>query len=371
MSLPRRAFAAHPDALADLRNLPEPIRDQALLHLQDLVNGERVAKRLQGRLEGFHKVILGVGTDWASHRLVVQFRPAPATSKHEREVYLVAAGPARTTRSTAPPSTAPAEPRRHCRTRRRRPASALPGPAPPRREPCRRLFDLPGRVQHQHIGHRPEDHPMTADRTALSRTELADLLTGAACSVSALVSAEYPTPAARSYLHPVLGVLSAGPAVVSELNDRLEDVLAEAWPDTPAGLFALASYAAALGWLTESLAELTDTVDHICIQVGIPAGPPDPDLASLLPREDSTARAGFGFSVLELAAVRAAAETADLTSTCAFSRCHCWPRPGSPTPAWRSPAASPRTRHTCWVTPTATCASAKAPTVCRRWCAPC
>lgn len=93
MSLPRRAFAAHPDALADLRALPEPIRDQALLHLQDLVNGERVAKRLEGRLEGFHKVILGVGSDWASHRLVVQFRPAPATSKHEREVYLVAAGP--------------------------------------------------------------------------------------------------------------------------------------------------------------------------------------------------------------------------------------------------------------------------------------
>lgn len=93
MSFPRRAFAAHPDALADLRNLPEPIRDQALLHLQDLVNGERVAKRLEGRLEGFHKVILGVGSDWASHRLVVQFRPAPATSKHDREVYLIAAGP--------------------------------------------------------------------------------------------------------------------------------------------------------------------------------------------------------------------------------------------------------------------------------------
>ncbi|MFI0721942.1 hypothetical protein [Streptomyces sp. NPDC021224] len=93
MSLPRRAFAAHPDALADLRALPEPIRDQALLHLQDLVNGEHVAKRLEGRLAGFHKVILGVGSDWASHRLVVQFRPAPATSKHDREVYLVAAGP--------------------------------------------------------------------------------------------------------------------------------------------------------------------------------------------------------------------------------------------------------------------------------------
>lgn len=93
MSFARRAFAAHPDALDDLRNLPGPIRDQALLHLQDLVNGERVATRLEGRLEGFHKVMLGVGTDWASHRLVVQFRPAPATSQHEREVYLVAAGP--------------------------------------------------------------------------------------------------------------------------------------------------------------------------------------------------------------------------------------------------------------------------------------
>jgi hypothetical protein len=114
MTLPRRAFAAHPDALADLHALPGPIRDQALLHLQALVNGERVAKRLEGRLEGFHKVVLGVGTDWASHRLVVQFRPAPATSRHDREVYLVAAGPRadyavyrtaqhRTGRTQAPP----------------------------------------------------------------------------------------------------------------------------------------------------------------------------------------------------------------------------------------------------------------------------
>ena len=89
----RRAFAAHPDAIADLRALPEPVRDQALLHLQDLVHGERVATRLTGRLEGFHKVVLGVGGEFASHRLVVQFRPAPPTSMHEREVYLVAAGP--------------------------------------------------------------------------------------------------------------------------------------------------------------------------------------------------------------------------------------------------------------------------------------
>ncbi|MFD8321400.1 hypothetical protein [Kitasatospora purpeofusca] len=88
----RFAFAAHPDAIADLRQLPAPIRDQALLHLQDLAHGERVASRLDGRLAGYHKIVLGTGGEWATHRLVVQFRDAPPTSKHSREVYLVAAG---------------------------------------------------------------------------------------------------------------------------------------------------------------------------------------------------------------------------------------------------------------------------------------
>lgn len=95
MTTPTRAkfaFSAHPDAIADLRELPPAVRDQALLHLQDLVHGERVATRLDGRLEGFHKVYLGVGTEFATHRLVVQFRDAPADSKHRREVHLVAAG---------------------------------------------------------------------------------------------------------------------------------------------------------------------------------------------------------------------------------------------------------------------------------------
>jgi hypothetical protein len=151
---------------------------------------------------------------------------------------------------------------------------------------------------------------MTTDRT-----ELADLLTGAAHSISGVLTAEYPTPAARSYLHPVLGALSAGPRVVGELADRLEGFLDEPLPATPDGLFTLASYAAALGWLAESLAELTDAVDRICTQVGIPAGPPDPSLTSWFSREDGPAQAGFGFSVLELAAIRAAAETAGLTSS--------------------------------------------------------
>ncbi|MEV7121191.1 hypothetical protein [Kitasatospora griseola] len=93
MSRAQFGFAAHPDAIADLRQLPAPIRDQALLNLQQLVHGERVASRLGERLEGCHKIVLGTGDDRATHRLVVQFRDAPPASKHSREVYLVAAGP--------------------------------------------------------------------------------------------------------------------------------------------------------------------------------------------------------------------------------------------------------------------------------------
>ncbi|MFB7460988.1 hypothetical protein [Streptomyces sp. NPDC056188] len=153
---------------------------------------------------------------------------------------------------------------------------------------------------------------MTTDRTPLTRTELADLLTDAAQSVSGILTAEYATAAARSYLHPVLGALAAGPRVVGELNDRLEGfVAAEPRPATPAGLFALASYASALGWLTESLAELTAAVDEICTPVGIPTEPSNPAVATSgdTERDDEF---DFAFSALELQAIRTAAEAAGL-----------------------------------------------------------
>ncbi|MGX1762242.1 hypothetical protein ACWIG5_35985 [Streptomyces lydicus] len=154
---------------------------------------------------------------------------------------------------------------------------------------------------------------MTTERAPLPRTELADLLTDAAQSVSAILTAEYPTAANRSYLHPVLGALSAGPRVICELNDRLEGFVAdEPRPTTPAGLFTLASYAAALGWLTESLAELTTSVDAICTRAGIPTEPRDPIVAS----SDGAERGDefdFAFSALELAAIHTAAEAAGLT----------------------------------------------------------
>ncbi|WP_260640521.1 hypothetical protein [Streptomyces angustmyceticus] len=151
---------------------------------------------------------------------------------------------------------------------------------------------------------------MTAERTPLPRTELADLLTDAAQSVSDILTTEYPTAANRSYLHPVLGALSAGPKVACELTDQLEGLI-EPRPATPVGLFTLASYAAALGWLTESLAELTATVGQICTRAGIPTEPQEPDTAAPGGAEQG-GEFDFAFSALEVAAIRTAAEAAGL-----------------------------------------------------------
>ncbi|MGW3073933.1 hypothetical protein [Kitasatospora sp. NPDC001132] len=107
--------------------------------------------------------------------------------------------------------------------------------------------------------------------TAPTHADLATWLIEAAEAVSGIVTAQHPAPPSRSYLQPILGPLSAGPDVVGELAFRLEDLLAEEYPATPAVLFTVASYASALGWLTESLAELTQIVDLLCTHAGIPA----------------------------------------------------------------------------------------------------
>ncbi|SFC59500.1 hypothetical protein [Streptomyces aidingensis] len=85
----RYAFAAHPEALADLREVPAHIRDLALLELQHLVHGNERSAPLQGRLAGCHKVYVDPKAEW---RLVIQFRDAPAGSRHRREIYLIAVG---------------------------------------------------------------------------------------------------------------------------------------------------------------------------------------------------------------------------------------------------------------------------------------
>lgn len=149
---------------------------------------------------------------------------------------------------------------------------------------------------------------MISEHAPASRAELAALLTESAQSISAILDAEYPTPASRSYLHPVLGALSAGPGVITELNERFEKLVSRPLPATPAGLFTVASVAAALGWLTESLAELTTAVDQICTKAGIsetpPAAPPIQDAEEL----------GFPFSAAELDAIHAAAQAAGLSA---------------------------------------------------------
>ncbi|MFD9503435.1 hypothetical protein [Streptomyces sp. NPDC060035] len=89
MSRASFAFAAHPDAIADLRELPDAIRNLALLELQNLVHGSDDCLPLKGRLAGFHKVYVDPPV---SYRMVIQIRSAPPSSNHKREIYLVAAG---------------------------------------------------------------------------------------------------------------------------------------------------------------------------------------------------------------------------------------------------------------------------------------
>ncbi|GAA1890587.1 hypothetical protein [Streptantibioticus ferralitis] len=160
---------------------------------------------------------------------------------------------------------------------------------------------------------------MIADRTA-TRAELAELLDEAAERISAILTTSYPTPTSRSYLHPVLGALSTGPQIIGELSDRLEALVAQPLPVTPAGLLAVASYASALGWLTESLGELTVAVERICTHVGIPDTAPNehaPPRSADETAQDSHAVSRpleeVDFTALELAAIRAAADAADLT----------------------------------------------------------
>ncbi|MFF4927091.1 hypothetical protein ACFY4B_41575 [Kitasatospora sp. NPDC001261] len=118
--------------------------------------------------------------------------------------------------------------------------------------------------------------------TVPAHAELATWLVEAAEAVSGIVTTQHSTPLSRSYLHPVLGPLAAGPEVLTALADRMEDLLDEELPTAPATLFTLASYASALGWLTESLSELTQTVDTLATMAGLP---PRPGAAPTVPGE--------------------------------------------------------------------------------------
>ena len=89
MSRPQFGFAAHPDALNDLRAVPDRIRDLALLQLQHLVHGSERAAPLHGALTGCHKVYIDPAAEW---RLVIQYRKAPAGALYPRDIHLLAVG---------------------------------------------------------------------------------------------------------------------------------------------------------------------------------------------------------------------------------------------------------------------------------------
>ncbi|MFD8480491.1 hypothetical protein [Kitasatospora sp. NPDC059673] len=238
--------------------------------------------------------------------MVVQFRDAPPTSKHSREVCLVAAGHrfeyevyrsaqnrlGRTGLNTPPPGSDPA-----LEARVRAAQGARVQAARSRSTRTVRARGQSGAAYSTaSSGFAPHRHspigPLMTTTALPSRSDLAGRLTDAAQAVAGILTAAHATLATRCYLAPVLGPLSAGPGVVGELNERLEDLLDEPLPTTPVGLFALASYASALGWLTESLAELTAAVDAICTRAGIPSLEPDTE-AVLVPTEDDE---GFDYS---------------------------------------------------------------------------
>ncbi|GAA2377640.1 hypothetical protein [Streptomyces carpaticus] len=87
-------FAADPRALEDLHRAPRPIRDLALLHLQDLVHGEQRGPRLGIRsgidLTGCRKLYVDPAAEW---RIVYQERDAPAGPGPQREIFLVTIRP--------------------------------------------------------------------------------------------------------------------------------------------------------------------------------------------------------------------------------------------------------------------------------------
>jgi hypothetical protein len=105
---------------------------------------------------------------------------------------------------------------------------------------------------------------------------LAASLDETARAISTLLTAEAPAPTGRSYLQPVMGLLTEAPPVVRDLSTRLAplaDPGPTQLPATTATHFALASYLLALGQLTDALDDFTTAVENICAYAHLPLRP--------------------------------------------------------------------------------------------------
>ncbi|MDN3265861.1 hypothetical protein QWJ26_39960 [Streptomyces sp. CSDS2] len=87
---PAFGLSFDPRALTDLLQAPSDIRDRTLAYLQEVVNAKRFGTRLTGDLEGYRKLFVDARRAW---RVVYGVRPAPRTSAHAREIYVVAVRP--------------------------------------------------------------------------------------------------------------------------------------------------------------------------------------------------------------------------------------------------------------------------------------
>ncbi|WP_165983963.1 cytochrome P460 family protein [Streptomyces sp. YIM 98790] len=90
MSGPQYGFAADPRAVEDLLHAPAEMRDQALMRMQEVVNGTLRGRELTANLAGLRKIYIDPAAAW---RLVYEERPAPPGSAFAREIYLVAVRP--------------------------------------------------------------------------------------------------------------------------------------------------------------------------------------------------------------------------------------------------------------------------------------
>ncbi|MER6531711.1 hypothetical protein [Streptomyces sp. NPDC001508] len=89
-SRPAFGLSFDPRALTDLLQAPGDIRDLVLAQLQDVVNADLFGARLTGDLTGYRKLVVDSRKEW---RVVYALRPAPETSAHHKEVYVLAVRP--------------------------------------------------------------------------------------------------------------------------------------------------------------------------------------------------------------------------------------------------------------------------------------
>jgi hypothetical protein len=170
-----------------------------------------------------------------------------------------------------------------------------------------------------------------------SRDDLTALLTQAAQQLGTVLTAEYPAPGTvgRPYLAPLLGPLAAATDVLPTLSSQLDTFFTDDFPKTPAGLFTLASLAAATGWLSESTGEFISAVEAVCERADVPVDDTEPSATAEEPLREFavtfttaerqavlTAAQASGLEPKEFIAVSALALAASLTFTTTCQEIH-------------------------------------------------